>query len=290
MSSLKEIEKQLKGVRSLKGIVHSMRSLAVVNLYKTEKVLQSIRQYRRMIQEGLGLVNHLLPSPKPESMDKIDLPTAYLIFTSDQGLSGSFNEKVIDFVQQYDARDKEILYMVSGIRGQDLLKERKIDVFLYTSAPTSLEGIKKAMRDLSDTLYLYYSEGRFSSLILFYNVYISVGQFTPTAFSVLPLDVTQLKGGASSPSQPHLYVTPEELLPLLIEEYLFIELYRAFVESLASENGSRLRSMDSAGKNIDKKIEDLLQLYRISRQEEITSEMLEIISGAEALAEKSTQW
>ena len=180
--------------------------------------------------------------------------------------------------------------MVNGVRGQDLLKESKIDTFLYTSAPTSLEGIKKAMRDLADTLYLYYSEGRFGSLTLFYNVYVSVGQFTPTAFSVLPLDVTQLKRETSSSSQPHLYVTPEELLPLLIEEYLFIELYRAFVESLASENGSRLRSMDSAGKNIDKKIEELLQLYRISRQEEITSEMLEVISGAEALIKKRTKW
>jgi F-type H+-transporting ATPase subunit gamma len=290
MSQLKEIEKQLKGVRSLKDIVHSMRSLAAVNLYKTEKVLESIRQYRLMIQEGLGLVNHLLPVPKPESVEKTDLPIGYLIFTSDQGLSGSFNEKVIDFVQQYDARGKEVVYMVSGVRGQDILKEKKIDVFLYTSAPTSLEGIKKAMRDLSDTLYLYYSEGRFGSLILFYNVYVSVGQFTPTAFSVLPLDVTQFTREKAFPSQPHLYVMPEELLPLLIEEYLFIELYRAFVESLASENGSRLRSMDSAGKNIDKKIEDLLQHYRISRQEEITSEMLEIISGAEALTEKSTKW
>ncbi len=283
MPLLKEIEKQLKGVRSLKDIVHSMRSLAAVNLYKTEKVLQSIRQYRLMIQGGLGLANYLLPAPGPEREGRSALPTAYLIFTSDQGLSGSFNEKIIDFVQQYESPSVEILYMVSGIRGRDLLQERKINVFLHTSAPSSIDGIKKAMRDLSDTLYLYYSEGRFGSLILFYNVYASVGRFTPMAFSVLPLDITQFKRDKSLPTQPHLYLTPEELLPLLLEEYLFIELYRALAESLASENGSRLKSMDSAGKNIDKKIEELLQLYRISRQEEITSEMLEIISGAEAL-------
>ncbi|MBW2644901.1 MAG: F0F1 ATP synthase subunit gamma [Deltaproteobacteria bacterium] len=283
MPQLKEIEKQLNGVRSLKDIVHSMRSLAAVNLYKTEKVLQSIRQYRLMIQEGLGLANYLLSAPGPKREDKSVLPTAYLIFTSDQGLSGTFNEKIIDFVQQYESPSEEILYMVSGIRGRDLLQERKINVFLHTSAPNSIDGIKRAMRDLSDTLYLYYSEGRFGSLILFYNVYESVGRFTPTAFSVLPLDITQFKKNKSLPTQPHLYLTPEELLPLLLEEYLFIELYRALAESLASENSSRLKSMDSAGKNIDKKIEELLQLYRISRQEEITSEMLEIISGAEAL-------
>ncbi|MFH1672024.1 MAG: FoF1 ATP synthase subunit gamma [Pseudomonadota bacterium] len=283
MPQLKEIEKQLNGVRSLKDIVHSMRSLAAVNLYKTEKVLQSIRQYRLMIQGGLELANYLLSAPGPKREDKSVLPTAYLIFTSDQGLSGSFNEKIIDFVQQYQLPSEEILYMVSGIRGRDLLQERKINVFLHTSAPNSIDGIKRAMRDLSDTLYLYYSEGRFGSLILFYNVYVSVGRFTPTAFSVLPLDVTQFKREEALPTRPHLYLTPEELLPLLIEEYLFIELYRGLAESLASENGSRLKSMDSAGKNIDKKIEELLQLYRISRQEEITSEMLEIISGAEAL-------
>lgn len=286
MSQLREIEKQLKGVRSLKDIVHSMRSLAAVNLYKTEKVLQSIRRYRLMIQEGLALVNYLLPIPNPGTKDKSTLPTGYLVFTSDQGLSGSFNEKIIDFVEAYEPPATEVLYMATGVRGRNLLEERKISISLYTPAPTSLEGIRKSMRDLSDTLYLHYSEGRFGSLILFYNVYISVGKFTPTAFPVLPLDVTQFKRKEELSSQPHLYLTPEELLPLLIEEYLFIELYRAFVESLASENGSRLSSMDSAGKNIDKKIEDLLQLYRISRQEEITSEMLEIISGAEALTRK----
>ena len=114
-------------------------------------------------------------------------------------------------------------------------------------------------------------------------MYASAGRFTPTVVPIIPLDATRFAGTNTLRTSPHLYLTPEELLPLLIEEYLFIELYRAFVESIASENGSRLRSMDNAGKNIDKKIDELMQLYRISRQEEITSEMLEIISGAEAI-------
>jgi len=282
MPQIQEIERKIKGVRSLKDIVHSMRSLAAVNLYKAEKALQSIRKYRVMIQEGLGLADHLI-SDRTRVTDKADLPTGCLIFTSDQGLSGSFNERIIDFVQDQSTQYRKPLYMVCGVRGQDLLKQKKIDVFLNISAPTSLDGTKRAMRDLSDTLYLHFNEGRFGSLILFYNVYASAGRFTPTVVPILPLDATRFAGKKSLGTSPHLYLTPEELLPLLIEEYLFIELYRAFVESIASENGSRLRSMDNAGKNIDKKIDELMQLYRISRQEEITSEMLEIISGAEAI-------
>jgi len=180
--------------------------------------------------------------------------------------------------------------MVIGAKGVDLLLERGITPAFQDSSPRSLAGIDEAMRRLADRVFEAYSAAGLASLHLAYNRFESVGVFTPVREQILPPPVARLLAGGrpEAPSQtPRLYTSPEQLAEQLIEEYLFVELHRALGESMASENGARLRAMDEALHNIDQTIDHLNLLLRISRQEEITAEILDVIGGVEALRRRT---
>jgi F-type H+-transporting ATPase subunit gamma len=282
MATRRELEAKLKSVRGLRDIVHSMRSLAAVNIRRAEEGLATIREYAELVADLFRLTAPLLPGG--HRWREQEGAAAIIVFASDQGLCGQFNERIIEFVlEEAGALGAEARLVVIGERGAALLAERGIEPALRQSSPRSLAGVEEAMRRLAARLLEIYSAAGFGSLHLAYNRYESAGIYSPVREQILPPPLHRLLGGPVPSQPPLLYSSPEEVAAQLIEEYLFIELYRALGESLASENGARLRAMDEAIHNIDKTIDVLTLQYRITRQEEITAEILDVVSGVEAL-------
>lgn len=290
MPTRRELEAKLASAKGLRNIIHSMRSLAAVNIRRAEEGLATAREYNELVVGLLRLVAPLLPvgfrwgQPRGRA--------AIFVFASDLGLSGQFNERIVEFaVKEAGRLEREAgapagstRLMVIGARGAGLLRERGVVPALEDSAPRTPAGVEAAMRHLAATLFETYTRAGLATLQLAYNRYESVGSYTPTLDEVLPLPLAKLlEGGPPATPPPHLYVSPQEVARRLIEEYLFGELHRALGESLASENGARLRAMDEALHNIDRTLEQLAVQLRISRQEEITAELLDVIGGVEAV-------
>jgi F-type H+-transporting ATPase subunit gamma len=288
MPTRRELDAKLSSARGLRDIIHSMRSLAAVNIRRAEEGLATVREYNELV---VGLLRQMAPLlPQGFRWGQAKGPAAILVFSSDQGLCGQFNERVVEFALKEARRlggegAGGVRMMVLGARGAGLLRERGVEPALEDSSPRTVAGLEEVIRHLATTLFEAYAKAGLAALHLAYNRYESAGSYTPTLDQILPLPLDRLLegGGPSAGQAPRLYTSPQEVAERLIEEYLFVELHRALGESLASENGARLRAMDEALHNIDRTLERLSVQLRISRQEEITAELLDVIGGVEAL-------
>ena len=167
-----------------------------------------------------------------------------------------------------------------------MLRLRGTEPVLGLRAPTSIEGIKAKVADLALEIFAAYTESGAAALVFVYNTYGSMGSFTENVRTVVPPSLAA-PDPESAPyrfrGEPILSGPPEEILGPLVEEYFFIELYRALLESHAGENGARLMAMTAASANIDDRLVDLTRETRTVRQDAITSELLDVVGGAEAL-------
>jgi F-type H+-transporting ATPase subunit gamma len=210
------------------------------------------------------------------------------VFTSDQGLAGAYNSRIVQrAVRHARSGAGEVDVFVVGRRGHDLLRMRGVEAVAAESAPTSLEGIHNRVGQLASRIYGLYAERNCRHMDFLFNRYEGRGSFEETVLAVLPPDRQRLHAAAphQRACEPILTDTPMNMLGRLAEEYFFVELYRALLESHASENGARLASMTAAASNIEDRVDHLTQDYRSARQQQITAELLDVVGGAEALRE-----
>jgi ATP synthase F1 gamma subunit len=193
--------------------------------------------------------------------------------------------------------------VVLGHRGQALVEAEKMDVAYTASSPTSPDGIDRVMRRVAEDVYGLYDRENWSALHLLYAVHKSVGRFDIQSDRILPLDRSRVMEEARERSEtgkkadetaseakprraaatPSSYMGRGDMLAALIEEFFYVEFYRAYVETVSAENSMRLQSMEAAKSNIDDTMEQLERMRQILRQDQITGELLDVISGAEAV-------
>lgn len=283
MAELRELQRFIENTRALGEIVQAMRNLAGVYVRRAESTIQATRPYREVVESALAAV--LAAAAWPVLEEDTETPAVLVVFASDQGLCGTFNEHVVSCVTEFVAEHAGIEVMVIGRRGRDLLRQRGIAPCVDSDAPTSLEGIKARVADLSERLFQAFSAAGAERLFFAYNRYESMGRFQPVVRRVLPPTREDL---AAEPaiefrSDPILTAPPDQLLGRFMEEYFFINLFGTLLESHGSENGARLLAMTAAAANIDKRLVDLTKKYQNARQEMVTSELLDVVGGAEAL-------
>jgi F-type H+-transporting ATPase subunit gamma len=287
MAQLRELQRKLDSVRGLKDVVNAMRNLAAVYVRRAEAALRASRPYGDIVNTALQLVLDRAPVEAPP--EGPEQPALAVVFASDQGLAGPFNERVcseaVSFVQSRSAGTE---VAVIGMRGRALLQQRGLQAVLAARSPTSLEGIRSHLAELSAQISEAYHTLGPAELYFVFNAYESVGSFAPKTRRIVPPVNEELQAGPGRrfTYEPILTAPPEELLGRLIEEYVFIELYRSLLESHASENGARLTSMTAAGSSIDDRLEILQQEFQSVRQESITAELMDVVSGTEALREE----
>ncbi len=281
MASLQQIEKQIESIEGLQDIIHSMRSLAATYLSRAEERLDGVRAYADTVGHA---IEDCLAGRDIRLHERDALGDAVLVFFSEQGLCGRFNEVMAEAASER-AKDLDLpRFIAVGKRGPALLRRQTLEIQAEMSGTTSPDGIDNAIHTIARTVVALHEKGAIAKLYLLYARYLSPGRIAPQFERVLPLDLSQWREKRKVlAAPPEVGLSRIALLSGLVDEYAFVSLYRAMTESLASENGMRLQSMEAARSNIDESIEDLRQQARIQRQNEITEELLDVVSGAEAL-------
>jgi len=281
MPSQQQIERQIATIDGLRDVIHSMRSLAATYLRRAEERLSGLRAYAdtvgRAIEDCLYGREIALPD------EELGGP-AILVFFSEQGLCGRFNEVVAEAAAEHARQLSEPGFIVVGRRGPALIRREELRIIAELPSTTSPDGDDIVIHAVARTVLSLHEKAAFGQLYLLHARYLSPGRIEPAFERVLPIDLSQWRrADAGWRSRPHLALSRLVLLHELVSEYTFISLFRAMTESLAGEHGMRLQSMEAAKSNIDDTLDELRLQSRIQRQNEITSELLDVVSGSEAL-------
>jgi F-type H+-transporting ATPase subunit gamma len=225
--------------------------------------------------------------------------TGMVIFGSDQGLCGSFNDQIASYAgekiyQQPGAKSERIVIICVGSRLCATLEESGHPVERAFPVPNSPSGVVGAVQDILLALDEFRDQLQMNKVMLFYNALLTTVSYEPHMVKLLPPDREMLLSLSQKkwPTRilPSFTMDRQELFSAFIREYVFVVLFRAFAESMASENAARLASMQAAERNIEERLDELNALFRRKRQDLITSELLDIISGFEALQPSKAGW
>ncbi len=289
MESLQSLSKRITSTTKLQGIVKSMKTLAAVSIRQYERALESLDSFVEVIDQGLIVA--LRETPLPHSPpDSPEAARVLVVFGSDQGLCGRFNEKLAEFIgdhlRSHHIEAQHLKLLVIGARIGSRLEASGLPITEQFWVPGSVSGINMNVYQVLLTLEQWLSQERIRHVEIFYNRYERLTAAEPSHEVLLPLDKGHLQGLASSPWQgptlPSHRIRPDKLFSGLVRQYLMVSLFRAQAESLASEQASRLRSLQSAEKNIEEHVEELQGEFRIKRQATVTSELLDLVAGFKA--------
>jgi F-type H+-transporting ATPase subunit gamma len=286
MQTAQDVQNRLNSARDLHSVVKTMKAMAAVSIRQYERTARSMDRYLRTVRLGLKAV---LRDGRRVRLRHVEIgkgPSGLIVFGSDQGMCGSLNEQVSALVAE-NAKPSRSKAVVVGERAAGQLADRGFAVERVFGVPASTAGISPLMLDLLDHIRGWTEQADVSEVRLFFTRQKSGTTTKPEEQRLLPLDRLWLKALDQDPwpgkSLPLLSTDPQKLFTELVREYLFAALFRATAQSLAGENAMRLASMQGAEKNIEDKLEELQRSYQQMRQAAITSELLDIASGFEAL-------
>jgi F-type H+-transporting ATPase subunit gamma len=289
--SLETLRRKIDGATDLDSVVRTMKALAASSIVQYERAVHSLDDYYRTVE--LGLVAWLRQTGAAIYAEggakKIGI-TGAVVFGSDQGLVGQFNELLADFaVNALGEIPGSKAVWVVGERVQGYLNDADLPVAGNFQVPNSIAAITSLVGRILIEIETQREQGKVAEVYLFHNRPKSGAVYAPVMQRLLPLDETWQSGLSKlewpSGNLPEVICDGEPTLKALVREYLFISLFRACAESLASENASRLAAMQRAEKNIDELLEDLNQNFHQLRQSSIDEELFDVISGFEALTQ-----
>lgn len=285
MQGLQGIKKSIESAENLESIVSTMKAHASSNINQFQNAAKASMEYRRVLDMSLYVI---LSQEEEEllALDEIeDGEVLHIVFGSDHGLAGRFNERISSFALEKIAKNSNNKIIVIG---QQIFQRLKDDFDIYTSfmQPQTTDSISSMVNRLLVEIDVLRDETDVGKIVLYYNRPEDNSTFTVDTELLFPIDLLEIaksKVKWESNSIPTYFVEKEKIISDLIRQYFFITLYRAFCFSLASENASRLASMQSAEKNIDERLESLNFEYRRERQNSITEELNDVVSGFKAI-------
>ncbi len=287
--TMESLHRRLKGTDDLKSVVKTMKTLAAVNISQYEKAVLSLKDYYRTVE--LGLIAYLrtsAPQPYADKRNSKTSNTGLVVFGSDQGMVGQFNDSLAEFVIQKSNNlpGKKIIWPV-GERVYSRLSDSGLPLESCSRVPDSVSGITPLISRILNDIQKRKKSEQISRIIICFNHPKSNISYEPLSQSLLPLDQAWFENLKTKkwPSRRLPQVIPPGIagLPALIREYLFVSLFKACAESLASENATRLMAMQGAEKNINELFDRLQAQFHQKRQNSITEELFDVISGYEAL-------
>ncbi len=292
MQTTESLKRRIKSAGDLLSVVKTMKALAAVSIRQYQKAVESLDDYNRTVEMGLQIVLQERMNAMTQSKDAAVKRMGAIIFGSDQGLCGQLNEQIsvfaMDNLKEAGVKKENRMVLAVGARVADYVEDagQPIDELLTT--PSSTAGITPLVQEIIMIIEEWHFRKNVDHFMLFYNDYISGANYQPYKVQLLPVNRNWLADIArkkwESKSLPIYRMDGDRIFSSLIREYLFVSLYRAFAESLASENASRLASMQNAEKNIEEQLLDLHVQFHRTRQMTITEELLDIVAGFEALS------
>jgi F-type H+-transporting ATPase subunit gamma len=288
------LRRKINGARDLQSVVRTMKALAGSSIGQYEQSVRALADYYRTVELGLSVC---FRESRPEGLLTTctgrtdEASVGAVVFGSDQGLVGQFNDVVGDFaVKTLAALPGKPQIWAVGERVHDRLSDAGLPPVGLFAVPNSIKAITPLVGQILVESETYHSQGDLTELQLFYNRPTAGAVYAPVSQRLLPLDESWRRKSAERPwptgNLPEVIGRGTATLRVLIREYLFVSLFRACAESLASENASRLAAMQRADKNIDELLEHLNGTFHRLRQSGIDEELFDVTSGFEALSHK----
>jgi F-type H+-transporting ATPase subunit gamma len=305
MANLKDIRGRIASVKNIRKITRAMEMVAAARLRRAEQRIEHLRPYadalRRMTARAAQAAENIPNLPILEEKDEVNT-VGILLITGDRGLAGPFNSQIIRAgnrrLRELQDDGKTVLWYAVGRRGVSSLQFRNFDLDASWTGFTDRPAFADA-RAVADGLAAAYVDDKVDRVEVFYNGYISPVNQEVRHETLLPLqqadviaqneDGDEGENGDGEEENIHsraLWIyepDPEEILARLVPDYVEISIYRAMLESTASEHGARMSAMRSASDNAAELIDDLTLAANRQRQAEITQEIMEVVAGAEGL-------
>src|SRR5215217_7844244 len=299
MANLKDIRGRISSVKNIRKITRAMEMISAARLRKAEQRIEALRPYadaiRRMTARASQAADNIPNLPILQEKENVQT-VGILLITGDRGLAGPFNSQILragnQRMRDLQADGKEVLWYAVGRRGVSSLEFRGFDVGGSWTGFTDRPAFADA-RHVADGLVSAYVDDKVDRVEVFYNGYISPVNQEVRHETLLPLQQADVLGDADAQDEddddPHsraLWIyepDPEEILARLVPDYVEISIYRALLESTASEHGARMSAMRNASDNAVDIIDDLTLEANRQRQAEITQEIMEVVAGAEGL-------
>jgi len=286
------LRRKIGSAGELQSVVRTMKALAASSIGQYEQSVRALADYYRTV--ALGLCACLRAGGPADLVAEREGRTGAgaigaIVFGSDQGLVGQFNEVVADYaLETLAALPGKAQVWAVGERVQARLADAGLPLVGVFAVPNSVMAITPLVGQMLVDSELRRSQGSVTELHLFYNRPSAGAVYAPVGQRLLPLDASWRRGLAELPwptgALPEVMAGGSATLRALIREYLFVSLFRACAESLASENASRLAAMQRADKNIDELLAELNGSFHRLRQSGIDEELFDVISGFEALS------
>ena len=291
------LRRKISSAGDLQSVVRTMKALAASSIGQYEKSVRALGDYYRTVELGLGACfrENEPATLMVERKGQTDAGAiGAVVFGSDQGLVGQFNDVVAAFaVKTLAALPGKPHVWAVGERVHARLSDAGLPPIGLFTVPNSVQAITPLVGEIQIESEAHRAEGEYAQLYIFHNRPRSGALYEPVSQRLLPLDAPWAKSLAKAPwptkTLPEVMGGGTATLRALIREYLFISLFRACAESLASENASRLAAMQRADKNIDDLMEHLHGTFHRLRQSGIDEELFDVISGFEALTTSASQ-
>jgi F-type H+-transporting ATPase subunit gamma len=300
MASLKDIRSRISSVKNVRKITRAMEMISAARLRRAEQRIEALRPYadaiRRMTARAAQAAENIPNLPILQEKDSVET-VGVLLITGDRGLAGPFNSQILRAGNQRmrDLREdgEEVLWYAVGRRGVSSLEFRGYEVGDSWTGFTDRPAFADARR-VADGLVAAYVDGKVDRVEVFYNGYISPVNQEVRHETLLPLQQADvIADDDDDEDEPEedihsraLWIyepDAEEILARLVPDYVEISIYRALLESTASEHGARMSAMRNASDNAAELIDDLTLAANRQRQAEITQEIMEVVAGAEGL-------
>jgi F-type H+-transporting ATPase subunit gamma len=295
MANLKDLRIRISSVKSTRKITSAMKMVAASKLKRAQSAAEKGRPYaermERMLTELTSSLSTMDGSPKLLSGSGADDTHLIVAITADRGLCGGFNGSIIREskrrVKYLQGQGKKVKILCLGRKGRDGLNRDFPSDIIDTLEGLTKTGVKYDMvSNVAENLVERFEAEEFDVCTIIYNRFISAISQEVTVQQVIPFPDVDEQSDGGDKSQKAMYLmepSEEEILQELLPRNLAVQLFRALLESNASEHGSRMSAMDNATRNAGDMLDDLTMTYNRTRQAVITSELIEIISGAEAL-------
>jgi F-type H+-transporting ATPase subunit gamma len=290
--STDSLSRKISGAKDLESVVRSMKALAASSIGQYEKAVRSMDEYLGTVKLGLAVcLRRAGPVAAAESRrTQQEESIGTVVFGSDQGLVGRFNEVLVEFAVAKLKTLPGKLTRIWGVggRAQALMADTGLGQVSPLSVPTSVNAITSLTGQILVEIGAAREQGDVKAVYVFHNQPKSGATYEPVGKRLLPLDHSWQEKLAVTPwptkMLPEVIDGVPQTLQAFVREYLFVLLFQACSESLASENASRLAAMQRAEKNIENILEELSRTLHRIRQESIDEELFDVISGFEALA------
>ena len=282
MANLKDIRDRIKSVKSIQKVTKAMKMVAAAKMRKAQERMEQARPYSNSLSE---VIEHLLPDIDQKRLPLLDLREikrkAYIIVSADRGLAGAFNTNLLKIAQKEidDFGKDQVDIFCVGKKARDYFTYRNYNIIeSHVDFWSEMEFENAVM--IGRSAIDHFIDGFVDEIHVLYNYFVNVAQQEVKSEILLPLNYDSNDG---KPTDRLYEPSKEELVNTLIPRHLNVQMWKYLLESYASEQAARMLSMENATSNAQDMIKDLTLQFNKARQAAITTEMLEIVGGAEAL-------